>query len=141
MNVRALAALVLTMPGYSASTPLADVRAWLREPVASPSTEPVTTGTLMSTLTTTEAGTVLATLRAVAPTNPLVDEALMKLRTPAGLDLSHANARSMCDALFADVVLREKLKALGTRAAPRFPATQDKSDATLDAWITLVRSL
>lgn len=114
-----LAELIATKPGSHA---FADVRAWLEEPVTVPNPELVTSRTVMAKLTIAEAATLFATLKAAAasndPTAPLVAEALEQLRS-GGIDLSHANAQAMIDALFS-VELATKVKALGEKQIPRW---------------------
>lgn len=117
-----LAELIATKPGSKA---LADVKAWLEETVTVPNPELVTSRTVMARLTITEAATLFATLKAAAasndPTAPLVAEALEQLRGN-GIDLSHANAKAMIDALFS-AELAAKVKALGEKQIPRWQQT------------------
>lgn len=109
--------LILSDPANAARTD-AEVLAWLHETVTAPDPTRVTTTTVMARLSPQDAGTVFGTLATLAPSNPLVAEALIQLRGE-GLDLSHANARAMIDALFSEP-LRATLKALGERQVPRY---------------------
>jgi len=117
-----LAELVAQKPGSHA---LADVRAWLEEMVTVPNPELVTSRTVMARLSITEAATLFGTLKAVsasdAPTAPLVAEALAQLRGN-GIDLSHANAIAMIDALFS-AELAATVKTLGTKQIQRWQQT------------------
>ena len=107
-----------TLAQLVAGKTLAQARAHLDELVTVPNTERITVTALMSRLTNTESGQVFATLTSAAQANPLVNEALIQLRGD-GLDLSHANAQAMIDALFTGE-LAAKLKALGEKQAPRW---------------------
>lgn len=109
--------LILSEPANAARTD-AEVLAWLHETVTAPDPTRVTTTTVMARLSPTDAAAVFGTLSAAADANPLVAEALIQLRGE-GLDLSHANARAMIDALFAEP-LRSALKALGERQVSRY---------------------
>lgn len=109
-----------TLAQLVAGKTLAQARAHLDESVTVPNTERITVTALMSRLTNTESGQVFATLTAAAQANPLVNEALIQLRGD-GLDLSHANAQAMIDALFTGE-LAAKLKALGEKQVTRAEA-------------------
>lgn len=102
----------------------AEVLAWLSETVTAPDPTRVTTTTVMARLSPEDAATVFGTLSGLAPVAPLVAEALIQLRGE-GLDLSHANARAMIDALFPEEPLRSALKALGERQVPRWRLAVD----------------
>lgn len=123
----------MTLAELVAGKTLAQARAYLDELVTVPNTELVTTRAVMAKLTIQEAGAVFAALRAAADQNPVVFEALAQLRGE-GLDLSHANAKAMIDALFTGE-LATKLKALGEKQAPRwsqlgaYPHDSDIRDA------------
>ena len=109
--------LIASAPANASRTD-AEVLEWLHETVAAPDPTRVTTTTVMARLSPTDAATVFGTLSAAADANPLVAEALIQLRGD-GLDLSHANARAMIDALFSEP-LRGTLKALGEKSVPRY---------------------
>lgn len=111
-----------TLDELVAGKTLAQARAYLDELVTVPNPERINVAALMARLSNTESGEVLATLRTVAASNPLVDEALIQLRGE-GLDLSHANAKAMIDQLFAgNTALANKLKALGEKQVTRAQA-------------------
>lgn len=109
-----------TLTELVAGKTLAQARAYLDEVVTVPNPERINVAALMARLSNVESGEVLATLRTVAASNALVDEALIQLRGE-GLDLSHANARTMIDALFTGG-LAAKLKALGEKQVTRAEA-------------------
>ena len=112
----------MTLAELVAGKTLAQARAHLDELVTVPNPERINVAALMARLSNTESGEVLGTLRAVAASNPLVDEALIQLRGD-GLDLSHANAKTMIDQLFAgNPALATKLKALGEKQVTRAEA-------------------
>lgn len=117
-----LTELIATKTG---SLAFADVKQWLEEQVDVPNPELVTSRTVMAKLTITEAATLFATLKAVAassdPSAPLVSEAWGQLQRD-GIDLSHANAKAMIDALFAPE-LAAKVKALGVKTIARWQQT------------------
>lgn len=112
----------MTLSNLIAGKTFAEARAFLDEVVTVPNPERINVTSLMARLTNAESGEVLATLRTVAASNPLVDEALIQLRGE-GLDLSHANAKAMIDQLFAgNTALANKLKALGEKQVTRAQA-------------------
>ncbi len=117
-----LAELLADLPGPRT---LENARAWLEQDITVPDATLVTARRVMADLTIAEAATLFGTLTTAAasnaPTAPLVAEALLQLRTN-GLDLSHANARAMIDALFT-TELAAKVKALGEKSVPRWQQT------------------
>lgn len=117
-----LAELLADLPG---DRTLANARAWLEQTITVPDATLVTARRVMADLTITEAATLFGTLTTAAasnaPTAPLVAEALTQLRG-GGIDLSHANARAMIDALF-EPALAAKVKALGEKTVARWQQT------------------
>lgn len=110
----------MTLAELVAGKTLAQARAYLDELVTVANPERINVAALMARLTNDESGEVFATLHAEAASNPLVSEALIQLRGE-GLDLSHANAKAMIDALFTGE-LAIKLKALGEKQVTRAEA-------------------
>lgn len=109
-----------TLAELVAGKTLVQARAHLNELVTVPNTELVTTRTLMAELTLTEARAVFAALKGASASDDLVAEAFDRLKD-GGLDLSHANAKAMIDALFTGE-LATKLKALGEKQVTRAEA-------------------
>lgn len=138
MILKQLRELLTTMPGYTAETPLHEVRNWLRESVEVPSGELVTDRTVLARLPINDAATVLSTLESAAAGNIVVKYALDRLKRD-GIDLSHDSARAMCDQLFSEP-LCSAVKALGQRLVPRYAESSEKTDDVVDKWITAARA-
>lgn len=110
MNLKQLAALIGTMPGYSAQTPTADVVAWLREEIETPMPSRfVTALTILSELPLL-ADSILGKLRAAAEQNESVYWAVEALRAQ-GLDV-------------CDPVTQARIDYLAAGEAPLFTAEE-----------------
>ena len=110
-----LAELIAGQPGTDA-----EVLAWLNESVEVRDETLVNDRALMARLTIAECNEVFATLDTAAQGSKTVQRALAQLAGD-GIDLSHDNARTMIDVLFAgNAALRDKLKAMGRKTAARW---------------------
>jgi hypothetical protein len=110
MDLKRLAALIGTMPGYSAQTPTADVVAWVREEIETPMPSRfVTALTILSELPML-ADSILGKLRAAAEQNESVYWAVEALRAQ-GLDV-------------CDPVTQARIDYLAAGEAPLFTAEE-----------------
>jgi len=149
MNATALAALIGTMPGYTAETVAAEVRAWLRQSITV--VLPVRLITARTVLAEYPGGpaaaaAVLDKLEALAVSISPVKWAMRFLTTEGGLDIASPATRAQLDALATGGALTseeaEHLKALGEQTVSRWGSiggSDADDDAVIDAAVAGVR--
>jgi hypothetical protein len=137
MNLKALADLIGTMPGYDAQTPTADIVVWLKETqtVVVPE-RMVNARTVLSELPggPLVAAGVLDKLETAAANVSAVKWVLSFLKADGGIDIADQATRAAIDALVGGGMLTAEegsaLKALGEKTVTRWSTVGGNDTAT-----------